>query len=158
MRIALLIAALSTGVCAAQTPTICPWFSTGSAATVLGGPVTLSAHVEGNQQGSCRFTRESDGKERVLEITIGKEDTHVCPPGSMKLVALGNEATQCKSTNAKGVRLDVIAGRMRNVYFTVSTSDVLDAATVPAAHEPPFDPFSASVLERVTEQVVGNLD
>lgn len=157
MRIALLISVLSTGVCAAQTPAVCPWLSTGSAAIVLGAPVTLSVDVEGNQQGNCRFTREFDGKVRALEITIGKEDTHVCPPDSTRLVALGNEAVQCKSTNAKGLGLDVIAGRMRDVYFAVSTSNVLDAATVPSAHEPPFDPYSASVLERVTEQVVGNL-
>jgi hypothetical protein len=157
MRIALLISVLSTGACAAQTPFACPWLSTGSAATVLGGPVTVSAHVEGNQQGTCRFTRESDGKLMALEITIGKEDTHLCPPGSMKLVALGNEAVQCKSVNAKGLWLDVIAGRIRNLYFAVSTGNVLDAATVPSVPARPLDPYGASVLERVTEQVVGNL-
>jgi hypothetical protein len=157
MRIAFLISVLSTGICVAQPPAVCPWFSTGSAAAVLSGPVTLSAHVESNEQGMCRFSRESDGKIRALEITIGKEDLYLCPKGSTKLIALGNEAVQCKSVNTKGLRIDVIAGRMRNVYFAVSIGNVVDAAAVPSATERPFDLYGASVLERVAEQVVGNL-
>jgi hypothetical protein len=157
MRVALLMSVLSAGICTAQTPIACRWLSTGSAATALGGAVTLSAHVENDQQGMCRFSRESDGKIKVLEITIGKEDTHVCPVGSTKLSGLGNEALQCKNSKASGLRLDVIAGRIRNVYFAVTIGNVLDAATVPSATEPPLDPYGASVLERVTEQVVGNI-
>jgi hypothetical protein len=157
MRIALLISVLSTGVCAAQTPTACPWLSTGSAAAVLGGPVTLSANVENSQQGMCHFTRESETKVRALEITIGKEDTHLCPEGSTKLVALGNEAMQCKTSNAKGQWLYVIAGRMRNVYFAVSIENSPDAVAVPSKPARRIDPFGASELERITEQVVGNL-
>jgi hypothetical protein len=157
MRIALLISFFSTGICAAQAPIACPWLSTGSAAVALGGAVTLSAHVESNQQGMCGFSRESDGKVKVLEITIGKEDTHPCPLGSAKLSGLGNEALQCKNSKANGLCLDVIAGRMRDVYFVVSIGNVPDAASVPPATERPFDPYGASLLERVAEQVVGNI-
>jgi hypothetical protein len=157
MRIALLISVLTTCVCAAQTPPMtCPWLATGSAAAVLGGPVTLSAHVASNQQGMCRFSRESDGNVN-LEITIGKDDMHLCPEGSTKLAALGNEALQCRSSNANGHGLDVVAGRMRNLYFAVSIGNVVDVATVPPATERPSDQYGASILVRIAEQVVGNL-
>ena len=157
MRIALLISVLSTGVCAAQAPAVCPWLSTGSAAAVVGGTVILSAHIESNQQGMCRFTREADGKVKSLEIIIGNEDRHVCPEGSTKLIALGNEALQCKSSNATGQSLNIIAGRMRNVYFAVSIGNSPEGASIPSEPGHPTDPYGASALERVTEQVVGNL-
>ena len=157
MRAALLILMISTAVCAAQAPVVCPWFSTGSAETVLGGTVTLSSHVEGVRQGICRFTRESEGSVRMISIVIGKEDTRGCPQGSASLAALGNEAVQCTSQGARGQRVDVIAGRVRDVYFVVGIGNVPDATTVPAAPARPSNPFSASILERITEQVVGNL-
>lgn len=157
MRIALLISVLSTAICSAETPAACPWLTTGTAASVLGGPVTLSAQVESNWQGVCRFMRESGDQKEALEITIGKEDTHVCPQSSKKLIALGNEAVQCTLSNAKGKLLDVIAGRMRNVHFVVSITNPPPASTVPAATGRPPDPYGAPMLEHVAEQVVGNL-
>ena len=157
MRIALLTLVLLAGTCAAQTPAVCPWISTGTAASVLGGPVALSAHVQDNWQGVCRFTRQSGGEKEALEITIDKKDTHVCPPGSPKLVAIGNEAVQCNSKNAQGSFVDLISGRMRNVYFVISINSVTPASTVPSATLHPHDSYSASAFERVAEQVVGNL-
>lgn len=156
MRIVVLLSVLSTGVCAAQTPPVCPWFSTGSATSVLGGPVELSSHVEDNSQGMCRFTRASGGEKESLVITIGKENTHACAQDSAKLVALGNEAVQCKNTDAQGQTLDVIAGHVRQLFFVVSAANIPDAAKAPSAMVPP-DPYAASVLERIAEQVVGNL-
>ena len=38
MRTLVLISLLSAVACAAQTPAVCPWFPTGSAAGVPGGP------------------------------------------------------------------------------------------------------------------------
>jgi len=159
MRLILLsvIPLLFSAVCPAQTPLVCPWFSTGSAAGTLGGPVTLSAHVDALSQGSCTFTRQSGSEAATLEIVIGKIDTHACPQGSPKLIALGNEATQCRSTNTQGQSLDVIAGRMRQVYFVVNLTKVPDAATSSALPEGKRDPYAASLLERATEEVVGNL-
>jgi hypothetical protein len=94
---------------------------------------------------------------KSLEIIIGKEDTHICAEGSTKLIALGNEAVQCKSSNATGESLNIIAGRMRNVYFAVSIGNSPDGAAVPSEPGGPTGPYAASALERVTEQVVGNL-
>ena len=157
MRAVALIMVISTAVCTAQAPSVCPWFSKGSAETGLGGPVTLNAHVEGVRQGTCRFTRASEGGIRSISIVIGKEDTHGCPQGSASVAALGNEAEQCKGQDAQGRRLDVIAGRVRDVYFVVGIGNVPDATTIPPAPARPSDPFNASILERTTEQVVGNL-
>ncbi len=93
----------------------------------------------------------------MLRILVGKVDRHVCSQGSTQLKALGNEAVQCRRPDAQGHPWDVIAGRMRDVFFVV-TSNVPDAAETPRADGPPTDPYSASILERVAEQVVGNLD
>jgi len=143
---------------AAQKPASCPWFSSGSAQAVLGGPVLSNLQVEGNAEGSCEFASQSSGNRRTLRILAGKADTHACPPGSTQLKALGNEAMQCRRTDAQGNRWDVIAGRMRDVFFVVSMSNVPDAVAAPSAEGRAADPHSASILERVAEQVVGNLD
>lgn len=155
MRVLLSVLVLSTGVCAAQAPAVCPWFSTGSANSVLGGTVSLTLHVEGNSQGTCRFARTAGGEQQFIEITIGKVNSHACPPGSTKLIALGNEAVQCKV--GREPNLDVIAGSVRDTYFVVSIGNLPDAATVPTGPSHLPDPFNASTLERVAEQVVGNL-
>jgi hypothetical protein len=157
MRTLLLILVLSSGVCAAQTPAVCPWFSTGSAENVLSGTVALTLHVEGGLQGMCRFTRTAGSEQQVIEINIGKVDTHACPSGGTKLTALGNEAVQCRDASAGGQPLDVIAGRVRDIYFVVSMGNLPGVATVPTGPAGSRDSYSASVLERVAEQVVGNL-
>lgn len=157
MRIFFLFAVLLTRVCPAQTSSVCRWLSTGSASDALGGPVTVSVHVNGPWDGTCRFTRESGDKGEALEIAVGKDDTHSCPRGSTKLTALGNEAAQCRRTDAEGQSLDTIAGRMRQVYFVVNMTNVQGAATSPAGADRARDPYAASLLEHVAEEVVGNL-
>lgn len=149
---------LACATAAAQKPVSCPWFSSGSAQAVLGGPVLANLQVEGNAQGSCEFTSQPGGNTRTLRILAGKADTHACPLGSPQLKALGNEAMQCRFTDAQRNRWDVIAGRMRDVFFVVSMSNVPDAAAAPSAEGRLADPYSASILEQVAEQVVGNLD
>jgi hypothetical protein len=157
MRAVVLISLLSSVACAAQTPAVCPWFSSGSAASVLGGPVVLNSHIENNSEGMCKFTRASGDEKQYLEITIGKADTHLCAQNGTKLIALGNEAVQCKNTSAQGQTQDVIAGRIRKVFFAVSIANIPGAAEAapPAAHA--FDPYAASLLERIAEQVAGSL-
>lgn len=150
MRVLLLFIAFSSGICAAQAPAVCPWFSTGSAETILGGTVSLALHVESNFAGNCRFTTTGAGEQAAIEITIGKTDVHACPSSSTRLAALGNEAVQCKIAT-KEQMADLITGRVRDTYFVVSIIDLPDAAARPR------DPFTASALERVAEQVVGNL-
>jgi hypothetical protein len=147
----------SATISAAQQPAPCPWFSSGSAQTVLGGPVSFHFQTEENGQGLCEFASQSGRTAKMLRILVGKVDRHACPPESTQLKALGNEAVQCSRPDAQGHPWDVIAGRMRDVFFVV-TSNVSDAAATPKTDGPPTDPYSASILERVAEQVVGNLD
>jgi hypothetical protein len=141
----------------AQQPSTCPWFSSGSAQVVLGGPVSLHLHMEESGQGLCEFASQS-GDPKMLRILVGKTDKHVCPPESTQLKALGNEAEQCRRADQQGHPWDVIAGRMRDVFFVVTTSNVPDALAIPATEGRPADPYSASILERAAEQVVGNLN
>ena len=153
MRILFLLSLLASTVCLAQTPTVCPWFSTGSAVVVLGGPVLVTAKADSNSEGTCRFTRQNQS----LEITIGKTDTHPCPQGSARLIALGNEAVECTSANTPNQRMDIIAGRMRDVYFLVEIDNSPSVATAPSSSANPSDQYAPSILERVAEQVVGSL-
>ena len=142
----------------AQEPVTCPWFSSGSAQTVLGGPVTLHLHMGENGQGLCEFTSQSGDISKMLRILVGKADKHVCPPGSTQIEALGNDAMQCRRPDEQGHTWDAIAGRMRDTFFVVTTSNVPDALKIPAVEGRPADQYGASILERAAEQVVGNLD
>jgi hypothetical protein len=161
MRLAFCSAAyillVSATIAVAQQPATCPWFSSGSAQAVLGGPASFHFQTEENGQGLCEFTSQSGEGTKMLRILVGKTDKHACPPESTQLKALGNEAVQCRRPDAQGHSWDVIAGRMRDVFFVVSTSNVPEAATTPATDGRPQDPYNASLLERAAEQVVGNL-
>jgi hypothetical protein len=148
---------VSATISTAQQPTTCPWFSSGSAQAVLGGPASFHFQAEENGLGLCEFTSQSGEGTRMLRIFVGKVDKHVCPPESTQLKALGNEAVQCRRLDAQGHTWDVIAGRIRDTFFVVTTSNVPNAAATPATDARPQDPYSASTLERVAEQVVGNL-
>jgi hypothetical protein len=156
-RVAVNLLIVFATTCTAQPSATCPWFSSGSAQTVLGSPVTLHLHMEESGQGLCEFASQSGDNSNMLRISVGKTDKHVCPPESMQLKALGNEAVQCRRADQQGHPWDVIAGRMRDIFFVV-TSNVPDAVATPKGDGPPIDPYSASILERVAEQVVGNLD
>lgn len=140
-----------------QAPAVCPWFTTGSAAMALGGDVTMVAHASGNWDGSCKFEHRSEKVTQTIEILVSKTDSHPCPTMSTSLKALGNEAVQCAHTNPNGDESDIIAGRVRDAYFVVTMTNVRGAIREPSGQTRPSDPFDASSLERVAEQVVGNL-
>ena len=156
-RIALMLSIVSTPVAFAQTAASCPWLTSGSAAKILGGGVTTMVRASGNWDGSCRFTRQTVKATETLEILVGNADTHSCPEGSSKLKAIGNEAVQCRRSIAPGQETDTIAGRVRNVYFVVALTNVDGAILGQPADARPADPYGASPLERLAEQVSGNL-
>jgi hypothetical protein len=154
-RIVLLLLAAPAAV-AAQTSPVCPWYTTGSAERMLGGQVMLIAHVNGTYDGSCMFARGTGPSAPAIEIVIGKANLHPCPDSSTKVSALGNEAVQCRR-ELQGSQVVTIAGRMRDVYFSVSMMNV-SGATDEQPADPHLSPeYGASPLERVAEQVVGNL-
>lgn len=140
-----------------QAMTNCPWLTSGTAATLLGGEVTVVAQVEGTFAGSCRFTRQSGDPSGSIEILVGPKDTQPCPQDSTKLKALGNEAVQCRRTVQAAQQSDIIAGRIRDVYFAVTMTSVAGATKQQPDDPRLADAYGASALERVAEQVVGNL-
>lgn len=139
-----------------QTAAACPWVASGTAEKLLGGEVSLSAHVDGYAAGSCSF-RLKRGGSAAIEILIGPVDTHPCPQDSQKLTALGNEAVQCRHAASASQQSDQIAGRIRKVFFVVTMTNIPDA-TRPEPSDPKLaDAYAASAIERLAEQVVGNL-
>ena len=157
VRVLLLLVIVPACATPAQTASQCPWLSSGTAAKILGGNISLEAHADGNDDGSCRFVRNDGGKAESIDILIGKKDTHPCPAESASVRSLGNEAVQCRRLDPDNQQIDIIAGRMRDVYFAVTMTGLPDAARQIPADPHLSDPFGASLLERVAEQVVGNL-
>jgi hypothetical protein len=158
--IVLLLMIASWTAAMGQAAATCPWLASGTAARLLGGDVTVVARVEsrlGTFAGSCRFVRLSGEPSSSVEVLVGSTDTHVCPQGSVKLRALGNEAVQCRLANASAGQSDIVAGRIRDVYFVVTLTNVPGATTQEPADPRLADAYGASPLERVAEQVVGNL-
>ncbi len=140
-----------------QATTACPWLSTGTAANLLGGDITVSSHVEGTWAGSCRFMRLISPAASSIEVLVGPKDTHPCPQGNLKLPALGNGAVQCTHTVSPSQPSSIIAGRIRDVYFVITMTGIPGAMTPEPSDPRLADAFAASPLERVAEQVVGNL-
>lgn len=157
LPVVLLFLIASSTVARGQAVPACPWLSAGTAARLLDADVTVAAHVEGTFAGSCRFVPQSGDSSASIEVLVGPADTHPCPQGSTKLKALGNEAVQCRRTAQAAQPSDVIAGRIRDVYFVVTMTSVSGATTREPADPRLADAYGASALERVAEQVVGNL-
>ena len=157
MRIAWLVLIFSAAGCLAQSPQACPWLSTGSAIEALGGPVGVDSHVDNDRQGTCRFARGTGKEQQSIDVTVGKVDTHPCSAGSAMVIGLGNEAVECKVANSGGTTLEIIAGRVRDIYFLIAMKSPgeREPSSPPARY--PGDRDNASVLKRVAEQVVGNL-
>lgn len=153
VRIALFLIIFNCAYAIAQAPVVCPWLSTGSAETALGGSVTVTAQSENNWHGECHFARQTAGSSQAIDVRVSKVEFHPCPDGSTRLTALGNEAWQCPS----GDHADTIAGRVRDAWFMVTMTGVPEAAREPQSKALPADSYGASMLERLAEQVAGNL-
>lgn len=157
VRIALLLVIAPASAAFAQTTTACPWFTSGSAARVLGGEVTVTARATGNWEGSCHFSRTAPDAQQAIDIMVGKVNTHPCSGGGAKINSLGNDAVQCQRMTGQAQPEATIAGRIRDTYFVVSIVNVPEAGREPLAIARPSDPYGASMLEVVAEQVAGNL-
>jgi|SRR5277367_2481833 len=135
--------------------TNCPWLTKGSAATALGGSVSVTAQVSDSGEGSCTFTREEatskDNFKDVLKIAVQKAPQPTCPAGSPKLIAIGNEAVTCTLRRPPVESVEMIVSRVRDLHFTVSITTHKQGA------QPSNPSESADALEQVAEQVAGNL-
>jgi hypothetical protein len=86
----------------------------------------------------------------TLEIVVGASGTSACPADSTKLVGIGNEAVRCRPSAAHGEMAEMVSGRVRNQYFSLTLR--LRKHGGNSAEEPGSDP-----LEQIAEQVAGNL-
>jgi|SRR5277367_3086251 len=134
----------------------CPWLTKGSAATALGGSVSVAAQVSESGEGTCTFTREEatskDNFKDVLKISVQKAPPQPsCPAGSAKVAAIGNEAVTCTLHRLPLESVEMIVSRVRDLHFTVSITTHKEGAQAPNQNQP-TDP-----LEQIAEQVAGNL-
>jgi hypothetical protein len=150
-------AILSSTAAMAQPATVCPWLATGGAARYLGGEVTVTAHVEGDRLGSCRFVRTSGLPAQTIEVVVSKTESMPCKEGGLKLAALGNEAVECSRPIVQGLQESVIAGRVRDVYFVVTMNGAPGSPPNPHPVSQASELYRPSPLQRAAEQVAGNL-
>ena len=123
----------------------CPWLTSGTAASLLGGEV-IATVSETSTEGSCRFVRR-DAVMDLIEIRVSAAALRGCPSGSTLLPAIGNEAERCRVPGTGGSTEEIASGRVRNQHFTVALS----------MHgirrgDPADDP-----LARIADQVAGSL-
>lgn len=158
IRFALVFSIVASAVAAmGQTTVACPWVASGTAERLLGGGVSVIAHIEGNAAGSCSFRLKSGDSPASIEILVGPVDTHPCPQDSLRLKALGNEAVQCGHAPSSSQQSDRIAGRIRKVFFVVTMNNIPGATRLEPSDPLLADSYAASPIERLAEQVVGNL-
>ena len=131
-----------------HTGTGCPWLTEGSAAYALGGEVSITVKVaEG--EGTCSFTRQQAPADS-LEIAVSKAALAPCPPGSIALKGVGNEALTCRHGGPHGGVIEMISSRVRDSHFTVTIARQAKSAAKP-------DDPQNDALEQIAEQVAGNL-
>lgn len=128
----------------------CPWLTQGSAARALGGGVSVTVKVPNTSEGSCMFSR-LPGSPDSLEILVSKAVLPTCPPQSMELKGIGNQAERCKRSGSRGENVEMVSSRVRDTYFTVT----LASSGKKSAEKSP-DPQD-DALEQIAEQVAGSL-
>lgn len=129
---------------------VCPWLTRGSAARALGGDVSVAANLLNTGEGSCKFTKLQEPLNS-LEILVGKVSLPACPPNSMRLTGIGNEATRCRLREAHGDSVEMVSSRVRETYFCVTLSMHGQKPSTKSLD------LSNDVLQQIAEQVAGNL-
>jgi hypothetical protein len=128
----------------------CAWLTEGSAAGLLGGEVTPTASLSDAGEGSCKFIRRQEPFDS-LEVIVSKTALPTCPPDSTRLVGVGNPTSMCRILGARGLTAELISGRVRGFYFTL-TIDFSRRKTPPQSTEVRED-----LMAQVADQVAGNL-
>lgn len=131
-------------------PGACPWLTQGMAARVLGGEVSVDVRVVDPREGSCSFVRTADATIS-LKLDVSKSALPACGADAMKLKGIGNEALRCASPAADGRKMQKIASRVRDRYFTLALTEGKGAAGDPS------DDLQNDDLEQAAESVAGNL-
>lgn len=151
LRLLCILATLSLCYVARAQTVPCPWLTEGTASALLNGPVAVTTSILPAGDSTCTFTLQQGAATPVLEISIAATDQSICPPNSMKLSGVGNEAVSCSQNHPPNGTTDIVSGRARDLYFAVrlTVSGKPSATLSPALRQ--------SVLERVAEEVAGNL-
>lgn len=129
---------------------VCPWLTQGSAASALGGDVSVTVNVANTGEGSCRFLRQQTPL-RSLEILVSKTSGTKCPDNSPRLTGIGNEAQRCRLRESHGEMTEMVSSRVRELFFTVTLSTQGQKVSVNSSDR------SGDALEQIAEQVAGNL-
>jgi hypothetical protein len=99
----------------------CPWLTRGTAATVLGGDVSLAVAMVGHDQWSCMF-RGLQNLDDELTITVSGVAPPTCRKNGVKLVGVANWATACSISRSHHRYIETVSGQARDTYFTVTLS------------------------------------
>jgi hypothetical protein len=140
-----------------QKKNVCPWITEGTAAATLSGPVVTAVHLEADPDhplGTCTFTLQQSPTPSVLEIAVTTTPSEpACPANSLKLPAIGNEATFCRLDRSPTETRYVLTSRVRDLFFR-TTLTLQRPAPQP---DPKQQEAHQQQLERIAEQVAGNL-
>lgn len=136
----------------------CPWFTSGTAANVLGGEVTAAISGSGPTEGSCRFALR-DASTDFIQIHVSAEPLRGCQVGSTPLHGIGNEAQRCVVSREHGMTQEMASGRVRTVYFTVTMSvrGNRKSAKPSGYGDDSLTHIADDPLDRVADEVSGNL-
>ena len=133
-----------------STQTTCPWLTEGSAARVLGPGISVDVHVSDAGVGSCMFSRTQESAA-LLKIEVSRAVLSACGAGGTKLKGIGNEATRCRLSEPAAQDAEMISGRVRDLYFSITLN-------VHGKRNPANSSNSQEdTLELTAEQVAGNL-
>lgn len=138
----------------AHAEATCPWLTQGTAATLLGGDVTVAVQVTAGA-GKCEFVSNASGRSKEsasggslrLRIEVNSSSPKKCATGE-PLPGIGEDAVLCSMAVA-GEQQDIIRGRVRNTYFLLELRTPETNANDEALHR--------TALERIAEAVTGNL-
>ncbi len=151
LRLLCVLAALSLCSVASAQTAACPWLTEGTASALLDGRVAVTTRILSAGDSTCTFTLQQGAATSVLEISIAATDHFICPPNSLKVSGIGNEAVSCTQDHPPNETMDIVSGRARNLYFGVR----LTVTGKPSAALSPS--MRQSLVEQVAEQVAGNL-
>ncbi len=133
----------------AQAQQICPWLTQGTAAKLMGGPVTADVQATTASEGVCVFTRSTTGDSVVLRIVIGPALSAVCLDGD-HLRGVGDQAIHC-ATDKPNEHREAIQGNVRATQFALTLT----------ARGPSVSPLpkntQRSATEQLAEEVAGSL-
>ena len=117
----------------------------------------MTVKSSGDWDGSCRFEHVRVSRAETIEINGSKMELHPCPGGSKAVPSLVMKRFSVRVGMKTGLDFRHLVGRVRDAYFLVTMINVAAAIREPGPEVRPVDRFEASPLQRVAEQVAGNL-